>query len=113
MTQKKLKIRCWIEMDQTRFFGPGRAKLLELIAEKGSLSKAAQSMNMSYKKAWDMINDLNNRGSQPFVLLQKGGKLGGHAELTTFGLGFLKKYRQLDEKLQNLSKAHEELLDHC
>lgn len=111
MHDKNLKIRCWIEMDQAKFFGPGRARLLELIEELGSLSKAAKAMNMSYKKAWDMVQDLNNRGSKPYVHLQKGGKDGGFAELTPHGSALLQKYRELDHHLQGISKSQEDLLN--
>ena len=57
---KQLRVRCWIDIDGERFFGPGRAELLELIHETGSISKAAKAMGMSYKKAWAMVDGLNS-----------------------------------------------------
>lgn len=111
MTKKKLKVRCWIELDDSRFFGPGRAELLELIVVHGSISKASKAMGMSYKKAWDMVNDLNSRGPEPFVNLQKGGKKGGFALLTEFGSKFLKHYNELDEKIKIITQEGDELLD--
>lgn len=111
MSHKKLKVRCWIELDDSRFFGPGRAELLDLIVVHGSVSKASKAMGMSYKKAWDMVNDLNSRGPEAFVILQKGGQKGGFAILTDFGSRFLKKYKELDEKIKTIAQEGEELLD--
>lgn len=111
MSQKKLKVRCWIEVDDSRFFGPGRAELLELIMLHGSVSKASKAMGMSYKKAWDMVHDLNKRGPEPFVTLQKGGQKGGSAELTDFGKKFLLRYKDLDSRMQVLAKEGEDILE--
>ncbi|RPA67526.1 LysR family transcriptional regulator [Cyclobacteriaceae bacterium YHN15] len=111
MSQKKLKVRCWIELDDSRFFGPGRAELLELIVLHGSVSKASKAMGMSYKKAWDMVNDLNSRGPQPFVILQKGGQKGGSAVLTEFGKRFLLRYKDLDARMKALAKEGEDIME--
>jgi molybdate transport system regulatory protein len=111
MSQKKLRIKCWIEVDDSRFFGPGRAELLELILLHGSVSKASKVMGMSYKKAWDMVNDLNSRAPQSFVILQKGGQKGGSAVLTEFGKSFLLRYKDLDARMKALAKEGEDLLE--
>jgi molybdate transport system regulatory protein len=47
----EIRVRCWIDINGEKFFGPGRAELLELIGDTGSIAKAAKSMGMSYKKA--------------------------------------------------------------
>ena len=73
---KQLRVRCWIDIDGERFFGPGRAELLQLIQETGSISKAAKSMGMSYKKAWEMVEGLNANGRKPYVIAHKGGRKG-------------------------------------
>ncbi|WP_162342414.1 winged helix-turn-helix domain-containing protein [Cyclobacterium salsum] len=109
--EKKLRIRCWITLDREKFFGPGRLQLLNLIQSKGSLSKAAQQMGMSYKKAWDMVNDLNSRGSQPFVLLKKGGEKGGGAELTEHAQNLIFRFEKLSEKLEEITEEEAEILD--
>lgn len=95
MEEKRLKCRLWLDIDGKRFFGPGRDQLLKGIEELGSLSNAAKQMGMSYKKAWDMIHDLNSRGSEPFVTFHKGGAKGGRAELTEFGMQFLERYEEI------------------
>lgn len=73
MKNKQIRIRCWIDIDGVKFFGPGRAELLELIDQEGSIAKAAKKMGMSYKKAWDMVDEMNTRGVKPFVISRKGG----------------------------------------
>lgn len=72
----------WMEFEGERFFGPGRVELLKLIDETGSISKAAKQMEMSYKKAWEMVTALNTQSAQPLVQLQTGGKKGGGASVT-------------------------------
>lgn len=112
-TQKNLEIRlrCWITLEGEKFFGPGRMQLLLGIQEEGSISKSAKTMGMSYKKAWDMINDLNARGQQPYVILKKGGEKGGGAELTPHALQVIELFKKLNAQLKNVAEAEENLLD--
>ena len=77
MKKKDIRVRCWVDIDGVKFFGPGRAELLELVEESGSISQAAKSMGMSYKKAWAMIDEMNTLGQKPYVITQKGGQKGG------------------------------------
>ena len=72
-----IKGSLWIECDGERFFGPGPAELLERINETGSINQAAKQMQMSYKKAWEIINMLNTNAAKPFVVTQTGGTSGG------------------------------------
>ena len=67
----------WIECNGERFFGPGPVELLELIYNTGSISQATKQMEMSYKKAWEIINSLNTEARKPFVITQTGGNSGG------------------------------------
>ena len=114
MSPKKdleIRLRCWITLEGEKFFGPGRMQLLLGIQEEGSISKAAKTMGMSYKKAWDMINDLNARGQQPYVILKKGGEKGGGAELTAHALQVIELFSKLNAQLKNVAEAEENLLD--
>lgn len=72
----------WIECEGEKFFGPGRMELLEKIGETGSINKAARLMEMSYKKAWEMISSLNSQANKPFVITQAGGEKGGGSVIT-------------------------------
>ena len=111
MENKEIRLRVWVEMDGNKFFGPGPAQLLELIAQEGSLAKAAKTMGMSYKKAWDIVADLNSRGKEPYVISHKGGEKGGGAEVTEHGKSVINSYRQFTQKLYALKESETELLE--
>jgi len=109
---KELKLRCWIDIDGKKFFGPGRAQLLMMIDKNGSLSKAAKEMGMSYRKAWSMVEDMNLRGQRPYVELHKGGAQGGGAELTEAGKKVLSTFIQMNTKINETLAQHKyEILD--
>jgi molybdate transport system regulatory protein len=108
--KKEIRIRCWITIDGEKHFGPGPAELLERIQESGSISKAAKAMGMSYKKAWDMVEHMNTKGSKPYVTTQKGGSKGGGAELTDTGKKVIESYRNLKERLDEVVLEETELL---
>jgi molybdate transport system regulatory protein len=110
MKKKEIRIRCWIDVDGVKFFGPGPAELLELIEEVGSITKAAKKMGMSYKKAWDIVDEMNTRGQKPFVISRKGGDKGGGAALTETGKKVVSKYRSLTAKLNAIIKKNSEIL---
>nr|WP_292960291.1 MULTISPECIES: winged helix-turn-helix domain-containing protein [unclassified Allomuricauda] len=105
-TSKELKIRCWIDIDGKKFFGPGRAQLLQFIDKNGSISKAAKEMGMSYRKAWAMVEDMNQRGQQPYVELHKGGTKGGGAELTKTGKEVLSTFLKMNEEITSTVQQH-------
>ena len=78
--------------------GPGKADLLEAIQQKGSISAAALSMDMSYKRAWDLVNTMNKCFKQAVVATSVGGGKGGGAQVTDFGLQVLVQYRVIEAK---------------
>ena len=84
--------------------GEGRVKLLKAIEETGSLSKAAKSLNISYKKAWDLIDSVNKSAKKPLTITSTGGKGGGGAKLTEYG-------KQLITAFDNINKNCWEYLD--
>jgi molybdate transport system regulatory protein len=108
---KQLRVRCWIDIDGERFFGPGRAELLQLIHETGSISKAAKSMGMSYKKAWAMVDGLNANAKKSYVVAHKGGQKGGGAEVTEAGMKILLAYQKLNKKVSTIVKNHIDILE--
>ncbi|MGX7688367.1 winged helix-turn-helix domain-containing protein [Flectobacillus sp. BAB-3569] len=101
----------WIEKSDgtDRFLGKGRIQLMELIIEHGSISQAAKAMNMSYKRAWELINSMNVQSAKPFVITQVGGKRGGGAVVTEEGIKAIAEYKDLQarfiEFLEQESKA--------
>ena len=77
--------------------GPGKADLLQAIAQSGSISAAARSMGMSYRRAWLLINTMNQCFRKPVVDTATGGKGGGGAQITPFGKAVLRSYRVMDK----------------
>ena len=75
--------------------GPGKMLLLDNIARLGSISAAGRAMNMSYRQAWDLVDQLNRAFVEPVVASQTGGKSGGGASLTPFGVELVARYRQI------------------
>ncbi len=78
-------------------FGPGKAALLEHIRDTGSISKAGRAMEMSYKRAWSLVEEMNRMFSQPLVESCRGGVDGGGATLTHSGVVVLTAYRALEQ----------------
>ena len=85
-----------IDLDTEGRIGPGKIQLLENIRECGSISAAGRAMNMSYKRAWDLVDDINRICRQAAVERQTGGKNGGGAVLTPFGLSLVARYRKIE-----------------
>lgn len=110
MKTKEIRLRCWIDINGEKFFGPGPAELLENIQQEGSIAKAAKKMGMSYKKAWDIVETLNTRGKKPYVVSHKGGENGGGATLTETGKTVVARYKTLTAKLNTIIQKDTELL---
>jgi molybdate transport system regulatory protein len=108
--KKEIRIRCWIDVDGDKFFGPGPAELLQLVQETGSIANAAKSMGMSYKKAWAIITNINSKSPKPLVISHKGGKNRGGAEVTEAGKKVLAAYTKLFKKLDTVIKKNTSLL---
>jgi molybdate transport system regulatory protein len=86
-------------------FGPGKADLLEFIAETGSIGKAASRMKMSYMRAWSLVQMMNRSFKQPLVLATHGGPKGGGAELTESGRRILGVYKRMEKSSLNATRA--------
>jgi molybdate transport system regulatory protein len=74
-----------IDLGAAGRIGPGKILLLERIQEYGSISAAGRSMDMSYRQAWDLVDQLNQIFRAPVVASKAGGRSGGGASLTPFG----------------------------
>ena len=96
MSRKPLQIR--IKHGATIAMGPGKADLLDAIDACGSISAAAKQMQMSYKRAWDLVDVINKSFNEPLVMSAPGGQHGGGAKLTDFGRFILLSYRDLVTK---------------
>ena len=85
-----------IDLDSEERIGPGKILLLEKIRDAGSISAAGRAMDMSYKRAWDLVDEINRICRQPAVERQTGGKNGGGAALTPFGVSLVARYRKIE-----------------
>jgi molybdate transport system regulatory protein len=85
-----------IDLDSEGRIGPGKIQLLENIRELGSISAAGRAMDMSYKRAWDLVDEINRICRQAAVERQTGGKNGGGAVLTPFGISLVSRYRKIE-----------------
>jgi molybdate transport system regulatory protein len=85
-----------IDLDADGRIGPGKIQLLENIRQCGSISAAGRAMDMSYKRAWDLVDEINRICRQPAVERQTGGKNGGGAALTPFGVSLVSRYRKIE-----------------
>ena len=85
-----------IDIDDDERIGPGKIRLLEQIRESGSISAAGRAMDMSYKRAWDLVDEVNRICRQPAVDRQTGGRNGGGAALTPFGESLVAHYRKIE-----------------
>jgi molybdate transport system regulatory protein len=75
--------------------GPGKADLLEAIEACGSISSAAKQMKMSYRRAWELVDVMNQSFNEPLVMGAVGGAHGGGAKVTDLGRQVLQSYRAL------------------
>lgn len=84
--------------------GPGKVRLLELIVELGSISAAGRQMGMSYRRAWQLVDELNTIFGS-VVTTQQGGTRGGGAGLTQTGKDIVRAYRAIEKKAQKAAAA--------
>ncbi len=98
----KIKSNLWFESDEKAFFGKGRIELLEQIGRHGSISKAAKAMKMSYKAAWDAVNEMNSLSREPIVAKETGGRGGGGTRLTEKGREYIRIYKEISSLQQRL-----------
>ncbi|HKJ04375.1 MAG TPA: LysR family transcriptional regulator [Geopsychrobacteraceae bacterium] len=104
MSQIRLRRKIWLEVDGEPLLGYGRARLLNAIADSGSISAACQLLGISYRRAWAKLQKMEKQA--PFAILErhKGGKGGGGTTLTKETISLLQQYAELttmiDTKLQ-------------
>src|SRR5262245_8316652 len=95
-----------IDLDSGGRIGPGKIALLRAIANTGSISAAGRSLGMSYRRAWTLIEELNDCFRAPVVATQAGGKMGGGAALTALGKRILTHYDAIEAKSHKSVARH-------
>jgi molybdate transport system regulatory protein len=97
-----IRSKIWIEVDGEPVFGRGRRFLLEAIDSHGSINRAAQEVDISFRKAWGHIKAMEDRLGVKLIERQTGGKNGGGATLTDDARKFVKKYEALEKGIQQI-----------
>ena len=107
----KIKSRIWIESENHVLLGEGRVQLLKAIETEGSLSKAAKTLGLSYKKAWQLIDSVNKSAKNPVTINSTGGKGGGGAELTDYGKQLIVVFDEINRNCWNFLDEQVQKLD--
>ena len=100
----KVKYRFWFEEDNGYVFGKGAYQLLKLVEEYGSIRKASEKMEMSYRHAWGIIKEIEKNLKMKVVITSRGGKNGGSTKLTEEAHELIKKYEKYDELFMHVIK---------
>jgi molybdate transport system regulatory protein len=85
--------------------GPGKVDLLESIGREGSISQAARERHLSYRRAWNMVDTMNQCFKEPLVVSITGGKGGGGAQLTDVGERIIQLYRKMEKKAEDATRT--------
>lgn len=107
MTEKKkytIRTRVWIDEEDGPYLGAGRIVLLEKIKETGSITNAAKEIKMSYRKAWQLVEDMNKRSNTILVEKILGGKNGSGSALTKEGERIVNEFHQLEYDIKQFTK---------
>ncbi len=105
-----LRGRIWLDGPGETFLGYGRIVLLERIREHGSITKAAKSMEMSYRHAWELVDSMNRQAENPLVESVTGGKGGGGARLTRAGDAAIVLFWKLQKDFDDFLRREEKIL---
>ncbi len=103
--------RIWIDTEDGPFMGYGRLEILEKIKEFGSIRKAALDMKMSYRQAWQLIDQMNHQAEFPLVISHRGGKGGGQAILTETGEQAIAQFKDFNKAFQQFLNGYNENLN--
>jgi molybdate transport system regulatory protein len=101
MAGTHLSIR--IDLSNGDRVGPGKVALLEAIQAQGSISGAARSLGMSYRRAWLLVEEINKALAKPAVVAEMGGRSGGGASVTPAGAKIVELYRSIERRTREAS----------
>jgi molybdate transport system regulatory protein len=94
-----------VDLDEDRAIGPGKIRLLEAIRDTGSITKAGIALGMSYRRAWLLVDDMNNCFREPVIVAQTGGSHGGGTLLTPFGTRLIDQYRAIEAEAHSVTAS--------
>lgn len=103
--------KIWIERDGLTFLAWGRVVLLERIRTHGSILAAARSMKMSYRHAWELVEEMNHLALEPLVARKVGGRRGGGSRLTAAGDSVIRNFWKLVRRFESWTKHFDASLE--
>lgn len=101
----RIQFRLRISRGQDIAVGPGKIDLLEAIDAAGSITAAARSLGMSYRRAWLLVDTMNRCFRAPIVEAEAGGKRGGGTQLTPLGTQVVERYRRIERNAERAGAA--------
>ncbi len=107
---EKTSLHLRIDFGAGRSIGPGKIRLLELINETGSISAAGRALEMSYRQAWLLVDELNRMFAKPVVSAQTGGGGGGGTIVTETGNDIVRLYREMERRAYGASTTESRAL---
>ena len=100
-----------IDLDGGGRIGPGKVALLEQVAAQGSISAAGRALGMSYRRAWELLDEMNGLFGEAVAERQVGGKGGGGATLTPLGRSLITRYRAIESAATRAARDHIDALE--
>lgn len=107
-----IKGNLWLENNNKQVIGKGRAQLLAEINNCGSIAQAAKNLNITYRKAWCMVKEINANSTKPVITKIVGGKYGGGAILTLHGINLLNNYNLIANAFYAFIKQSESIINY-
>ena len=104
-----IELRFQLRVDADTRIGPGKIALLEAVARVGSISAAGRELEMTYRRAWELIDHMNKAFGQPLVVGQTGSA--GGASLTELGGDVVRRYRLIEQLAREVAAPHLTVLD--
>jgi molybdate transport system regulatory protein len=105
----RLSIR--VDLESGARIGPGKIAVLEEIARSGSISAAGRMLKISYRRTWELVEELNATLGSPVVTTAAGGSGGGGATLTELGEAVVSRYRAIEIDCAAAARKHLAALD--
>jgi molybdate transport system regulatory protein len=102
----RMSLRVDLSSPEAGRIGPGKIALLEAVREHRSISAAARQLDMSYRRAWLLLDAMNQSFKSPVVITATGGKRGGGAELSSVGEQIVRHYREMEKAAHSAASAH-------
>lgn len=93
--------KLWVEEDGRIVMSDYRVRLLQLVAETGSLAQAAARLNLSYRRAWGKVKELEHNFGVRLITSEVGGAGGGQSALTDEGRRFVDAYLRFQERMSD------------